>query len=95
MSNWIYKNGTTKLDCDSFPFAFRTAFTAVRKAVEAKQSPASVAKHITILGPKNSRGDRTTYTYDAALQLAKDQGLVTAEGNINSREFKKNTNYGR
>ena len=77
------------MDCDSFPFAFRSAFNAVRKAVEAKQSPASVAKNITILGPTNSRGERITYTYASALQLAQDQGLVTSEGNINSREFKR------
>jgi hypothetical protein len=95
MSTWLLKNGTIKTDCDTFPIAFRIAFNAVRKAVEAKQSPASVIKNITILGPTNSRGERATYSYASALQLAQDQGLVKSDGDLDGRQFRKNLNYGR
>lgn len=89
MSNWTLKNGNVTTECASFPFAFRTAFNLVRKAVEAKQSPASVAKQITILGPENLRKERATYSYHAATELATAQGLLTADGQLNSREFKR------
>ena len=89
MSNWILKNGLQSIDCSSFPYAFRTAYNIVRKAIEAKQDPTAVSKGIVILGPVDRHGDRTKYTYLAAMELAKDQGLLQADGNINSREFKR------
>jgi hypothetical protein len=88
-ANWILKNGVATTDCASFPFAFRTAFNLVRKAIEAKKDPTPVIKDITILGPVNGKGERTKYSYDAAAELAKGQGLLTPDGTINSREFKK------
>jgi len=88
MSNWIFQNGVQKVDCTSFPYAFRTMFNVVRKGVTDKK-PVDTNK-LAILGPvRNSFGDRTTYSYLAATQLAKEQGLLTIDGQINSREFKK------
>jgi hypothetical protein len=88
-SNWILKNGVQTTDCISFPFAFRAAYNIVRKTIEAKKNPAPVIKDLTILGPVNSKGERTKYTYASATELAKGQGLLTPGGEINSREFKK------
>ena len=88
-TNWVLKTGTQTIDCISFPFAFRTAFGMVRKGVEAKQNVSGLMKDIVILGPTDSRGDRTKYSYFAACELAKDQGLLQPDGQLNSREFKK------
>lgn len=87
--NWILKNSGQSIDCTSFPTAFRTAFNLVRVAGSTGKSPTSVINGITIIGPANSKGERNKYTYASAVELAKDQGLVTADGTINSREFKK------
>lgn len=89
MSNayWIFKNGAQTVDCTSFPFAFRTMFNVVRKGV-AEKKPVNT-RDLTILGPKNSRGDRTSYSYEKASLLATEQGLLTTDGQINSREFKR------
>ena len=46
-------------------------------------------KNITIIGPPNAKGERTKYTYASAKQMAEGMGLLTADGTINSREFKK------
>lgn len=86
---WTLINGTIKTECSSFPFAFRTAHTAMRKATEAKQNPSFIAKQITILGPVNARGERMKYSYTMASQLAIDTGLMNSNGDINSKEFKK------
>lgn len=86
-NNWILKNGVQSIDCTSFPFAFRTMYNIVRKSI-ADKKPVNT-KDLYILGPKNIRGDRNTYSYDAAMKLASEQGLLTLDGQINSREFKR------
>ena len=86
-ANWILKNGAQKVDCTSFPYAFRAMVGIVRKGITDKK-PVNT-RDLAILGPKNGRGDRTTYSYDAATTLATEQGLLQSDGNINSREFKR------
>jgi hypothetical protein len=86
-ANWIFKNGKQNIDCMSFPYAFRTMFNVVRKAIADKKQVST--KDYSILGPKNVRGDRKTYSYDEATNLATEQGLLTVDGQINSREFRK------
>jgi len=88
-ASWILRNGTEDIDCVSFPFAYRTAFNLVRKTIEARTDAASVIKSLTIFGPRNPRGERKSYSYAAATSLAREQGLLTPEGTINNREFKK------
>lgn len=85
--NWIFRNGVHDIDCTSFPNAFRTMYTIVKKSIVDKK-PINT-KNLSILGPKNSRGERKPYSYDAASKLATEQGLLTIDGQINSREFKK------
>jgi len=86
MTNWILKLGTKKIDCDTFPFAFRTAFNAIEAGIKNKM-PID-PKTVSIQGPAGPRGDRTIYSYAAATELAKSQGLLN-DGKINAKEFKR------
>jgi hypothetical protein len=89
-ANWILNTGTGPIPCDTFPYAFRTAFNLVRRASETKGANVSVViKGISIQGPPNLRGERRMYSYVTATQMALDQGLLTPDGSINSREFKQ------
>lgn len=87
-ANWILKNGLQNIPFSSFPTAFRTAFNIVRKAGEAGQNISELTKSLNIQGPANIRGERKTYTYLAASELATKQDLLTSDGSLNSREFK-------
>jgi hypothetical protein len=86
-ANWIFKNGAQAVDCTSFPYAFRTMWNVVKKGI-ADKKPVDTGS-LSILGPKNSKGERESYTYFRAKMLAEAQGLLTAEEQINSREFKR------
>ena len=86
-ANWILKNGSQSIDCTSFPYAYRALHGIVKKAL-ADKKPVNT-NDLSILGPKNLKNERTTYSYAAATKLATEQGLLNAEGMINSREFKK------
>jgi len=90
MSNWILKNGVNVTDCPTFPYAFRAMFNAVQQGLKAGgKSAAETSKKFTIVGPANSKGDRRTYGYVDACKMAKDTGLLTPDGQLNSKEFKK------
>ena len=87
--NWILNNGSQVIDCASFPYAFRTAHNLVRKTIDAKQDPTPLVNRLSIVGPPNGRGERKTYNYASATQMAEGMGLLGPDGNINSREFKR------
>jgi GMP synthase PP-ATPase subunit len=87
-SNWILKTGTQTIDCVSFPYAFRTAYNIIRKSIETGNET-QITKTLTILGPPNVKGERRSYSYASAMRLAIEQDLLTSEGTINSKEFKK------
>ena len=90
MKNWILKTGTQTIDCLSFPFAFRTMFNMVKKGVEIdKKSITAASADLVIIGPQDARGDRKKYSYDKASAMATMQGLLTSDGQLNSKEFKK------
>ncbi len=86
-ANWILKNGLQSIDCSTFPFAFRTMTNIVKKGITDKK-PVNPSD-LRILGPKNARGDRETYSYHKAHELALAQGLLSPDGQLNSREFKR------
>ena len=86
-ANWILKNNGVTIPSASFPYAFRSMWNSVRKGIEDKK-PVNT-KEITIVGPPNLKGERTTYSYNDAVALAREQGLLNAQGEINSKEFKK------
>lgn len=74
----------------SFPYAFRYMWNGIRKGVEAGKPQDELTKQISIVSPlKDVHGDFRVYSYDQAVQMAKGQGLLTPEGQINSREFKR------
>ena len=88
-NNWILKNGASTQEFDSFPYAYRTMYAIVKKAVETKNSD-SVIKQLSIISPQLDRhGDPRKYSYATATQMATDSGLLTPDGQINSREFKR------
>lgn len=74
---WIFDDGLSKLECSTFPYAYRTLFNMVKKFPDA-------AKRVRIISPT-----KKVYNYKMANDLALAQGLLTTEGTINSKEFKK------
>ncbi len=87
-ANWILNIGTQKIECSSFPFAFRTMHDMIAKGVETKR-PVSTST-LSIQGPPmGSRQERTTYSYYSATELARSQNLLLANGTLNSKEFKR------
>jgi len=64
-------------------------FAIAKKAVESPGS-AKVVEKLCIISPqKDAHGDPRRYSYAAATEMATDSGLLTPEGTINSREFKR------
>ena len=88
-SNWILKNGLQATECTSFPYAFRSMYNIVKKGVETGKTFDNLTKSLFIVGPPNLKGDRRTYNYAAATQMAIDQGLLSSDGQLNSKEFKR------
>lgn len=89
MNEWILKNGLTETKCTSFPYAYRAMFNIVKKATEQGKYNETV-KALKIISPqKDAHGDPRTYTYASATDMAKASGLLTPDGQINSREFKR------
>lgn len=86
---WILKSGVTATECASFPYAFRTAYNIVRKALEKNENVGSVINGIQIVGPPNLKGEIMKYTYSSAVNLAKSMGLLLPDGSINQKEFKR------
>lgn len=89
-AKWLLKNGASVVECTSFPYAYRTAFNLIRKAIEAKQDASALMRKISIVSPHRDRlGSVKTYSYAEATQMAEGMGLLTPDGQINSREFKR------
>ena len=78
---WLFYNGTARYECASFPFAFRMMHSAIRKANE---TGSSISNQVKIVGPT-----KREYNWDQASRLASEQGLLTPDGQLNGREFKK------
>jgi hypothetical protein len=98
ITRWTFKDGNKKFDFQTFPLAFRSMSNAWQRGIEGidinkSQVPrrliTEMAKSFSILGPPNGKGERRTYSYSAARQMAMDQGWVDQDGNINGREFKR------
>ncbi len=89
MSDWILKNGLTETKFTSFPYAFRAMFSIAKKATEQGKYLETI-KAMKIVSPlKDVHGDPRTYSYASASEMAKSSGLLTPDGQINSREFKR------
>ena len=87
---WIFRNGYTITECTSFPFAFRAMYYTVKKALEAKKPLNEIIKTMSIKSPiKDIYGNFKVYSYEEANQMARNTGLLYADGAINSKEFKR------
>jgi hypothetical protein len=65
-------------------------FNAIKKGVETGRKYDDMVKQMVIISPqKDQHGDPRRYNYYDATELAKSSGLVTPNGEINSREFKR------
>ena len=88
-ATWTLINGKGKSDYSTFPFAFRQAYFLIEAEKKAKRPALELMKILKILGPPNLRNERTTYTWSAASDLARSNGLLTLDGQINNKEFKR------
>jgi len=87
---WILKDGNSKTEYTSFPFAFRTMYNTVRKGLEAGKTTSDITKSLKIIAPvKDVHGDFKVYNYTSAAKMATEQGLLSADGQLNSKEFKR------
>jgi hypothetical protein len=88
---WIFKDGLNRIECTSFPYAFRTMHATIRRNVEKLgQNRQEVTKKMSIVSPlKDRNGKNKIYPYEDAVQMAKSQGLIDTEGKLNSREFRR------
>jgi hypothetical protein len=91
MNVWIFKDGATKVECTSFPYAFRTMWNSIRKGIESgKRTHNDMIKSMSIISPvKDPYGKHKIYTYNEAKQMAESQGLLSGDEQLNSREFKR------
>ena len=88
-ATWTLVNGKSKSDCSTFPFAFRQAYFLIEDEKKAKRPALELMKSLKILGPPNLRGERTTYSWSSATDFAKNSGLLTPDGTLNNKEFKR------
>jgi hypothetical protein len=90
MNDWIFKDGATQTKCTSFPYAYRLMYNTVKQGVEKGRKYNDMVKQMLIISPqKDNHGDPRKYSYATATQMATDSGLLTPDGQINSREFKR------
>ena len=90
MTEWIFKDGATQTKCTSFPYAYRLMFNTLKQGVEKGRKYEDMIKGMLIISPqKDNHGDPRTYNYASASEMAKCSGLLTPDGQINSREFKR------
>lgn len=90
-ATWSFKDGATKVECTSFPYAFRMMWNAIKKGTESgKRTKEDMMKSMSILCPiKDPYGYDKVYRYEDAKRMAENQGLLSADGQLNSKEFKK------
>ena len=87
---WIFKYGTAETKCTSFPYAYRALVNALKQGAEKGLNQHEMIKQMYILSPiKDNYCNSRTYNYNEATDMARSSGLLTPEGNLNSREFKR------
>ena len=90
LNDWIFKDGATQTKCTSFPYAYRLMFDTLKRGVEKGRKYDDMVRQMLIISPqKDAHGDVRKYDYTAATAMATASGLLTPEGTINSREFKR------
>ena len=90
MNDWIFNDGVAQVKCTSFPYAYRMMFNALKSGVEKGRKYDDMVKQMSIVSPqKDKHGDPRKYSYATATEMATASGLLTPDGQINSREFKR------
>jgi len=81
-NKWILRTIVNKpVEFTTFPVAFRSMWNFIQSEEKSGRKPNKGL--ITI------EGNNKVYDYDKAVELANSFGLITNDGEINSREFKK------
>lgn len=89
-SKWIFKDGVSQFTCDSFPYAYRLMHQTLKKGVESGRKYNDMVKQMFIISPQaDQHGDPRKYSYAAATELAKASELLQADGQLNSKVFKR------
>ena len=86
---WIFNDGLKAMPYDSFPFAYRAMYQTLKQGVEKGRKYADMIKCMSVVGPVATGAKSSTYSYAAATEKAKDAGIITTEGQLNSREFRR------
>lgn len=90
--NWTLKQkNKTPQDFTTFPAAYRAVMNLINESQEKGVFFDSSA--VTILGPKDSRGDRVTYNYTKAKEMADAQGLYNDNGRIDKRAWRESNRF--
>ena len=84
ITTWIFDDGFRKHPTESFPYAFRFMFNALKHGAEKGMKFEDMIRRFEITGPTGR-----SYSYHRAKDLATEMGLLTPDGTINSREFKR------
>jgi GMP synthase PP-ATPase subunit len=92
---WIFKNGMfAPIECTSFPYAFRRMYDTVKTELGKGKKLSDITKSMVILSPlKDIHGDNRKYTYVTAMDMAKTQGLIDADGGINKKAFQQDRRF--
>ena len=83
-NRWIFNNGQQTTEWTTFPYAFREMFFAFKTGLKQKKNPIDMGKQFSIKSPLGKR-----YSYSEATELAESQGLLSPDGQLNNKEFKK------
>ena len=86
---WVFNDGLKAMPYDSFPLAYRAMYQTIKSGVEKGRKYADMIQCMSVTGPITRGMKPSTFSYAAATQKAKDAGVVTPEGQLNSREFKR------
>lgn len=78
------------VECNSFPYAFRAMYNTVQVGVEKGKTVGQMCKNMRIISPlKDLHGDHKTYSYPEAVRMATQSGLLSADGQLNGKEFRR------
>ena len=83
-TTWTFYDGIQKHPYAPFPYAFRSMFNSIKRGVESGKKYEDMIKIFKIYSPTG-----ISYSHTKATDLATQQGLLTSDGLINSREFKR------
>lgn len=93
-NTWILRDGAKRIECTTFPIAFRSLWGIRNRGLNPNKEKGEVSRPITEMTKSLSIIAPTgrVYSFFAACELARMEDLLKPDGEINSREFKKPRN---